>query len=156
MRQVNFKLSIIILVSFILCSQHIHAQKPQQPGKIKPPKVNVYWGFSKGGPLSREAFVSLLDSSIQVISEKKEQLAISRAMLVYKSKDQFEDEKGKLKVQYNAYMNEIRNENKVPEKWKPFLSEEIKSGDIFLIAEIHVRDKQGYIFNAPDLKITIE
>ncbi len=118
--------------------------------------MTVSWGNSKGGSLSPDAFVALLDSNIQVVSEKMEPLSISRAMLVYKSKDQFEDENGKVKSKYNAYMNEIRNENKVPGKWKSFLVEEIKPGDIFLIADIHVRDKKGYIFNAPDLKIRIE
>lgn len=156
MHQISFKHSLYCLFSLFILSQNSYAQKPQPAAKIKPPKVSITWGNSKGGSLSPDAFVALLDSAIRVVSEKKELLAISRGMLVYKSKDQVEDEKGKVKSQYNAYMNEIRNENKVPEKWKTFLAEEIKPGDIFLIAEIHVRDKQGYIFNAPDLKIMIE
>jgi hypothetical protein len=156
MRQISFKHPLCCLFSLFILSQNSYAQKPQPAAKIKPPKMTVSWGNSKGGSLSPDAFVALLDSNIQVVSEKMEPLSISRAMLVYKSKDQFEDENGKVKSKYNAYMNEIRNENKVPGKWKSFLVEEIKPGDIFLIADIHVRDKKGYIFNAPDLKIRIE
>lgn len=156
MQKLTRSISLIFLFFLLACTQNSYGQKPQQPVKIKPPKVYVSWGNSKEGPYSKDVFINLLDSSIQVVSEKKEVLAISRAMLIYRSKDQVEDEKGKVKTHYNTYMNEIRNDNKVPEKWKSFLAEEIKPGDLFLITDMHVRDKQGYIFSAPDLKITIE
>jgi hypothetical protein len=96
MRQISFKHSLCFLFSLFILSQNSYAQKPQPAAKIKPPKMTVSWGNSKGGSLSPDAFVALLDSAIRVVSEKKELLAISSGMLVYKSKVQVEDEKGKV------------------------------------------------------------
>ncbi len=123
---------------------------------LKPPALKSFWGTTKGGELPLEFVLSIIDSSVRVIDDKKIKYSLSRFMLVYRSKDRFEDEQsGEVKTRFNSNTVQVRNAEVLPDNWRTSLYETIKKEDEILILDIIVRDKKGNYFKAPDLKIVI-
>lgn len=146
----------ILLFLMLPLGLTVAAQQKPAP-KITPPVLQTFWGFSKGGSLPLEMALQLVDSSVWVISDKKERMRISRFMLVYRSKDRYEDEEtGKIQTRFNAQSIEVSNTGLLPENWRKYLYENIKREDELLIADIIVRDQNGEYLRAPDLKIVIQ
>ena len=113
--------------------------------------------MSRGGKLTVQEVAQIIDSVVLVLADRKEKLVISRAILVYRSKDQVEDEEtGEIKIKYNSYSYNFRNTDRLPDQWKKFLKENIKPGDKLLIADILVKNRFNEIFNAGDINIIIE
>lgn len=104
-----------------------------------------------------EMVLGVLDSSVWVIDDKKIRYNISRFIIVYRSKDKYEDEKtGELKTRINPISTTVRNAAYLPDIWQKSLYEQIKKEDELLITDIIVRDKKGNFFTAPDIKIRIQ
>jgi hypothetical protein len=119
--------------------------------------LESFWGMSKGGNITLENVISLLDSSIKIFADKKVKLPLAKAVLVYRSKDYYEDETtGNLKRKLNSYSYNFHYIDTLPENWKNFLKENMKPGDQLHFADIYVKNRNGYLFTAPDIKIIIE
>lgn len=143
---------IFVLIPGMLWSQ----TKPDAP-KIKPPKMDTYLGVSSSGNLTVVQVLPLLDSTLNVYVEKKEKQVIAKAILIYRSKDFYEDEStGTIKTRFNSYSYTYQYNGTLPDNWKKFLKENLKTGDQLIIADIHIKTKNGYLFTAPDLKINIQ
>jgi hypothetical protein len=148
----------ILFLSFIVgIFYDVSAQQTKESPKLKPPKMEAFWGMSRGGKLTVQEVAQIIDSVVLVLADRKEKLVISRAILVYRSKDQVEDEEtGEIKIKYNSYSYNFRNTDRLPDQWKKFLKENIKPGDKLLIADILVKNRFNEIFNAGDINIIIE
>lgn len=146
------------LLLYFVFAHGTFAQKPKPPVTLKPPVLESFWGTTKGGELPLEFVLNIVDSGfVWVIDDKKVKYPLSRFMLVYRSKDRFEDEQsGEIKSRFNNNSTVIKNTGIVEEKWRRLMYENIKSGDELLITDIIVRDRRGEFFKAPDVKITIK
>ena len=145
-------LTVVIIASVMNSSAQ---QKPAPT--LKPPPLQSFWGTTKGGDLPLEFVLGVLDSAVWVIDDKKNRYPISRFIVVYRSKDKFEDEKtGELKTRFNPNSTSVKNSALLPELWRKNLYETIKKDDELIIADIIVRDKKGNYFSAPDVKIVIK
>lgn len=149
-----FKFFFVVL----LLSSAVVTNAQQKPAPtLKPPVLNSFWGTTKGGNLPLEFVLGVLDSSVWVIDDKKIRYNISHFIVVYRSKDKYEDEKtGELKTRINPISTTIRNEAYLPEVWQKSLYEQIKKEDELLITDIIVRDKKGNFFTAPEIRIRIQ
>lgn len=124
---------------------------------LTPPQLQSFWGFTKGGDVPLEMVLQLVDSSIWVISEKKERMRVARFIILHRSKDRFEDEEtGIIKTRFNSSADQIRNTAELPEKWRKKIYESIKREDELYITDIIVRDRKGEYFKAPDIKIVVQ
>lgn len=149
-------LLLILMLCALAAFNSLQAQEKPAP-KVTPPVLQSFWGFSNGGNLSLEMVLQLIDSSLWVISEKKERMRISRFMVVHRSKDRYEDdETGKIRTRFNLQSIEVSNAGQLPEKWRKYLYENIKREDELLFADIIVRDQRGEFLKAPDIKIVIQ
>ena len=149
--------NVIISFTMTILSLSALSQQVKDTPKLKQPKMESFWGGFKGGKLNVNIVNEILDSAIFVIAEKKEKLTISRAILVYRSKDIIEDEEtGIIKTKFNSTSYNYINNDTLPQSWRNFLKENIKPGDQIQIADIIVRDKRKNLFNAGDIKIFIE
>lgn len=145
-----------MLLCVLVAANNVWAQQKPTP-KITPPVLESFWGSSKGGKLPLEMILQLMDSSIWVMSNKKERMRISRFMVVYRSKDRYEDEEtGKVRTRFNVQAFDVSNSGQFPEKWRKYLYENLKREDELLLADIIVRDHRGEYLRAPDLKIVIQ
>jgi len=150
--------TVILSLAFLYLPVLLLAQaQPKDTARLKPPAMEAFWGLQRSGRITLEQAISLLDSSVRVIAEKKEKLPVAKAVLVYRSKDYYEDEAtGTVKTRFNSYSCNFKYSDRLPENWKKFLKEQIKPGDQLLIADIHVKNKNGYLLAAPDIKLVIE
>ena len=145
----------IFLVAATLFALAVHAQEKPKP-TLKPPPLQSFWGKTKGGDLPLDLLLPTIDSAIWVIDDKKVKYHISRFILVYKSKDKFEDEKtGEVKTRFNTSGTNVSNSPFLPANWQKNLYEIVKKEDEILITDIIVKDKFGYYYTAPDIKIKV-
>ncbi|MFN5133697.1 MAG: hypothetical protein ACK5DG_00165 [Chitinophagaceae bacterium] len=144
----------IILSLLVLAVTLCNAQQPTP--KLIPPPLQIFWGNTKGGKLPLEFVLNVIDSAVWVIDDKKNRYAISKFIMVYRSKDRYEDEQtGEVKTRFNSNSTIVRNAPVLEEKWRKMIYENLKPGDEILITEIIVRDKRNNFFKAPDLMITV-
>jgi hypothetical protein len=147
-----FPLLVLIISS---ATQSVAQQKPAPT--LKPPPLQSFWGTTNGGDLPLEFVLGVLDSAVWVMDDKKIRYSISRFIIVYRSKDKYEDEKtGEIKTRFNPNSTSVKNSALLPELWRKNLYETIKKEDELIIADVIVRDKKGNYFSAPDVKIIIK
>ena len=116
----------------------------QPKNKLKKPVLYSYWGNSKGGNISVEKALQIVDSSIYVVSDKKEKMSVARFFIHYRSLDTYEDENtGKLVQKLSSDGDYIRERNSLNEYWRKNIYENLKAGDEIIITELYVRDKDG-------------
>ena len=144
------------LVSFFFLAFAVETKAQQKPAPVLvPPKLQSFWGVTKGGELPLEFVLNVIDSAIWVFDDKKIKYRLSRFILVHRSKDKFEDDNGELKTRFNTNSVTVRNSGYVPVNWQKNLYEIIKKEDELIITDIIVRDKKGNFFKAPDVKIIV-
>ena len=147
---------LLFIFVFFACNLQTSAQKKPVPTTLTPPQLNSYWSTTKGGSLPLESILNIVDSAVWVIDVKKNRYNISRFIILYKSKDRYEDEQsGEIKTRFNTNSVQIRNSPVLTEQWRKYLYENIKTGDELIITDLIVIDKQGTFFRAPDVKLII-
>ncbi|MBP6687665.1 MAG: hypothetical protein KA160_07370 [Lacibacter sp.] len=149
-----FRLLFVLFV--LLFSIQTKAQEKPKPTTLKPPPFQSFWGKTKGGNVPLEMVLTTIDSAIWVIDDKKTRYHISRFIFVIRSKDKYEDEKtGEIKSKFNSTATNVRNSGYLPALWQKNLYEIIKKDDEILITDIIVKDKFGYYYTAPEIKIKV-
>lgn len=148
-----FRLFLFLFVT--LLSLQTKAQEKPKP-TLKPPPLQAFWGKTKGGDLPLEMVLTTIDSAVWVIDDKKGRYHISRFIVVHRSKDKYEDEKtGEIKSKYNSTATNVRNSGYLPKLWQKNLYEIIKKEDEIIITDIIVKDRFGYYYTAPEIKIKV-
>lgn len=149
-----FRLLLPLFV--LLFSLQTKAQDKPKPTTLKPPPLQTFWGKTKGGDLPLEMVLTTIDSAVWVIDDKKARYHVSRFIVVHRSKDKYEDEKtGEIKSKYNSTATNVRNSGYLSKLWQKNLYEIIKKEDEILITDIIVKDRFGYYYTAPDIKIKV-
>lgn len=144
-------LMLVLLTS--VCS-HSHAQ--EKPS-LQPPALQSFWGYYKAGIHPVETVRTMIDTAIWVIDDQKQRYTVRSFRVNYFSNDQYEDETtGKLKTRRNLLSKEFRETNMLSDLWNQSIYESLKPKDEILIDLISVKDKQGRIFYAPDIKISVQ
>jgi hypothetical protein len=132
-----------------------HSYAQQKP-TLTPPDLQTFWSNSKGGTLTLELVLNMIDSSIWVIDNKKTRLPISRSLWIYRSKDRYEDEQtGEIKAKFNNTSINVKNSGSPEEKWRKMIYENLKAGDEIWITDIIVKDKNRNFYKAPDIKVIV-
>ncbi|NCU03510.1 MAG: hypothetical protein GXC73_05935 [Chitinophagaceae bacterium] len=148
------RLFAVLLV--LLLSVQSKAQDKPKP-TLKPPPLQSFWGKTKGGDLPLEIVLGTIDSAVWVIDDKKVRYHISRFYVVHRSKDKYEDEKtGEIKTRFNSTATNVKNTGYLPELWQKNLYEIIKKDDEIIITDIIVKDRFGYYYTAPEIKIVVK
>ena len=154
MNKRHFRITVLAVLLLWLGNT---ASAQQTAPKLTPPKLQSFWGFTKGGELPLEMVLNVLDSAVWAIDANKVRYPISRFMILFRSKDRFEDdETGEIKSRFNSNVLQVKNNGFLPEQWRKQLFENVKKEDELLIVDIIVRDKKGNFFKAPDIKIVVQ
>lgn len=149
----------IFIYLLVMVTVAAKAQQPQKPTPtLTPPQLQSFWGTTKGGSLPLEFVLNVVDSGfVWVIDDKKVKYNINRFIVIYRSKDRFEDEQtGEIKSRFNNNSLIVKNTGIIEEKWRKMMYENIKVGDELWITDIIVRDKKGEYIKAPDVKIVVD
>lgn len=151
----NKPVRLLLFLLVVVLTTTASAQEKPKP-TLKPPPLQSFWGKTKGGDLPLDMVLTTIDSAIWVIDDKKMRYHISRFIIVHRSKDKYEDEKtGEIKSRYNSSADNVRNSPFLSAIWQKNLYEIIKKEDEILITDIIVKDKWGYYYTAPDIKIKV-
>ena len=153
------KISGISLVFLLMVSipSFIFCQTKKDTPRLTPPKLITLWGKESGRKISVDEMNAYLDNRLTVISNNQQKMFISRAIIIYRSKDMVEDENtGEIKYRYNSISHNFRNTDSLPEIWKKHLRENLKPGDQIHIADVLVRNRFNEIYLAPDIRFFIE
>jgi len=149
----------IFIYLLVMVTVAAKAQQPEKPTPtLTPPQLQSFWGTTKGGSLPLEFVLNVVDSGfVWVIDDKKVKYNINRFIVIYRSKDRFEDEQtGEIKSRFNNNSLIVKNTGIIEEKWRKMMYENIKVGDELWITDIIVRDKKGEYIKAPDVKIVVD
>lgn len=147
----------VFILSMILLLAAKNNALAQQNSTLKPPALQSFWGYYKGGAHPLSVVQQMADTAIWVIDSARQPYAIRSFRINYFSYDSYEDEQtGKIKTKRNLQSKEFQQTNMLSDLWRQFLFESLKPKDEILIDLISVKDRKGNIFYAPDIKIVVQ
>ena len=154
----------ILLVTFAFLQYlPVFSQTPKKPviipvQKFKPPATKTFLGKYSGATATITAAEGkeLITQPLKITDDKNYSYKISSYQFAYKRRGVTEDEEtGKTSPQSDMVAQRFM-ETPLPEIWKTNIAEQLHSGEEFYFFDVIVFDKQGRLFFAPELKITIQ
>ena len=155
----------VVLFCLLLITTAAIAQKPK-PGKpkevvtvqkFKPPKLKCTLGnrFDTTVVPVDEALL-LVKLPLVITDDKKTAYTISSYQCMYKRKGVTEDEQsGKISATSNV-VAQLFKTTPLSDIWITTISEQLKSGEEIGFFDIVVKDAQGHLMFAPNLKLVIQ
>ena len=137
------------------------AQATKKPAttftKFKPPVVKSYLGKYTGtASCSPEEGKQIIQQPLKIADDKNNNYKISSYQFAYKRLGVTEDETTGAVTPAKDMVAQRFTETPLPEIWKTNITEQLHKGEELYFFDIIVYDKQGRLFFAPELKITIQ
>jgi hypothetical protein len=159
----------VALFCFILFTNMAVAQKPKPAGKtkgttiqkFKPPKLAIALGNRSDSILkvSVDEAVQLVTLPLKITAangDTKNTYTITSYQCMYKRKGVTEDEvSGKVSPTTNVVADLFKT-TPLPEIWKKIIAEQVKAGEEISFFDIVVKDTQGRLMFAPNLKLVVQ
>lgn len=125
--------------------------------KFKPPVVKTFWGDNQNGArISTDEGNQLIGLPLKIVDDKNNAYTISSYQFLYKQKSYIQnDETGKKEVVFTIEANSF-DSTPLPKVWIDNIKGRLQPDEQLYFFDIVVKDKQGRIFFAPELKITIK
>jgi hypothetical protein len=156
---------IIFTVIFSLSMLMVFAQKPKPVAakpvkfqKFTPPKLTSMLGIrSDSATVVLEEAVQLVKLPLKVTDDKKNIYTISSYQAMYKKRGvtESEDMSGKTAPTFTTVIDNFKTTPLSP-IWIKTLIEQLKIGDELYFFDIVVKDAQGRLMFAPELKIKVK
>jgi hypothetical protein len=164
----NF-VKLIFTVVCAMCISTVFAQKPKpattkpaavKPGgfqKFTPPKLTSMLGIrSDSATVVLEEAVQLIKLPLKVTDDKKNVYSISSYQAMYKRRAVTEDEKTGKAVPTTSTVIENFRTTPLSSIWIKILTEQLRAGEEIDFFDIVVKDAQGRLMFAPELKIKVK
>lgn len=161
---------LIIIVVCIFSTSAVFAQKPKPAAtrpvaakpagfqKYTPPKLTSMLGIrSDSATVAVEEALQLVKLPLKVTDDKKNVYSISSYQAIYKRRAVTEDEElnGKVTPVVNTVIDLFKTTPLSP-IWIKILTEQLRTGEEIDFFDIVVKDAQGRLMFAPDLKIKVK
>lgn len=131
--------------------------KPNSVQKFKPPKLFCSLGIrSDSAAVAVEEATQLVKLPLKITDDKKNIYTISSYQLMYKKRAVTEDEATGKVSPTTSNVAQLFRATPVTTLWQNILAEQLKPGDELYFFDIIVKDAQGRLMFAPDLKIKIK
>jgi hypothetical protein len=133
-------------------------ESPSGFAKFKPPKVGAYLGAFSGtnAICDVDQGRQLIRMPLRVEDDKKNSYKVTSYQFGYTRIGVVEDEEsGKISPQSDMVSGQF-NATPLPELWQSTIAETLRKGEQFYFFDIICSDKQGRMFFAPELKITMK
>jgi hypothetical protein len=149
--------SLFLSVMVLVASAQVPKSTKTPVKKFKSPKVKTYWGLqTDSATISRVEALQLLAAPIRVVDEKKIVYRISSYQFLYRKKAVTEDEvTGKI-TPVQSISSQLFRTTPLPDLWRNIISEQLQSDEELYYFDIIVKDAQGRLFFAPELKVKIK
>ncbi|MFM6924823.1 MAG: hypothetical protein ACKOU7_04925 [Ferruginibacter sp.] len=127
--------------------------------KYTPPKLTTMLGIRSGDSVSVvvEEALQLITLPLKITDDKKNVYTISSYQALYKRRGvtESEDMSGKTAPAYTTHIENFKSTPLSP-IWIKSLSEQLRTGEELYFFDIVVKDAQGRLMFAPDLRIKIK
>ncbi len=151
---------IVLFFVFAITMATAMAQPPKQGAKntpvqkFKPPKLTSMLGTrSDSVMVSVDEGLHLIDLPLQITDDKKNVYTLSTYQFLYRRKGVTEDEEtGKVSPITSVVAKQF-NTTPLPASWATIVKEELQPGEELLFFDIVVKDAQGRLMFAPNIKL---
>ena len=153
----------LLATGFFFISGVTVAQQPKKPArapivKFKPPSVKSFLGKFTGvtGTCSASEGTQIVTLPLKITDDKNNSYPVYSYQFAYKRIGVTEDEEtGKTSPQSDLVADKF-TVTPLPEIWKSNIADQLHTGEQLYFFDIVVKDKQGRLFFAPEIKITIQ
>ena len=155
---------LLLLVCFSALLTTALAQKPKEGSvkpatvqKFKPPKLTCSLGIrTDSATIAVEEAVQLIRLPLKITDDKKSPYTISSYQLMYKRRAVTEDEQTGKAIPITSTVTDIFKTTPLSPIWIKILSEQLRTGEELYFSDIVVKDAQGRLMFAPDLRIKVK
>lgn len=125
--------------------------------KFKPPVVKTFLGVNQNGAqVTAEQGNQLVGLPLKIVDDKNNTYPISSYQFLYKQKSYItNDETGKQETTFTQVADRF-DSTPLPKVWIDNIAGRLQPDEELYFFDIVVKDKEGRIFFAPELKITIK
>jgi len=150
------KIIRLLAVMLILISGNSFAQKPALVKPIKIPALQTFLATYKDSTaISAQVAASIVGLPIKVTDAKKQAYKIIHYQVSFKKFGVREDEETGMMIPSYTMSAESFTQTPMSAIWIKSIQELIKKGDELYFFDIIVKDAQGHVMYAPDIKFTI-
>ena len=150
-------LSIMLLVCTQSFAQNHKSAKTTTIAKYKVPKLTTSLGFYKDTSyLAPQLTDSIIGLPLKVTDTKNTIYTISSYQFLYKKIVTTEDENTGKASKTSSIKSSLFTSTPLPTIWLNAIRENLKSGEELFFFAVTVKDTQGRIMYAPDLKIILK
>ncbi|HEY5369521.1 MAG TPA: hypothetical protein VIJ75_11055 [Hanamia sp.] len=125
--------------------------------KFKPPVVKTFLGVNQNGAqVTAEQGNQLVGLPLKIVDEKNNTYPIDSYQFLYKQKSYvLNDETGKQETTFTQVADRF-DSTPLPKVWIDNIAGRLQPDEELYFFDIVVKDKEGRLFFAPELKITIK
>ena len=154
-----FKFFLCVLFIFSLNQAAFSQDKTliNKEPKFKPPVVKTYLGVNQNGAnVTAAEGEQLVSLPLKVVDAKNNQYPVYSYQFLYKEKSYIlNDETGKKETVFTVASDRFTT-SPLPKVWIDNIKNKLQADEELYFFDIVVKDKEGRIFFAPELKITIK
>jgi hypothetical protein len=158
----KYLLKTLLAAAAILMAPVLFAQPGKPPAKVipvqkfKPPKVKTTLGrCTDSMVITKEEAKQLVSLPLKISDAKNSTYKLSSYQFMYTRVAVTEDEASGKVLPTTTTVSDYFKTSPLPELWQENMKLTVTSGEIFHFFDVIVRDAQGRLFFAPDLKIFI-
>jgi hypothetical protein len=152
-----FKILILLFASSHLFAQKPKPSKPTAFVKFKAPKLTtMLGGFKDTSYIAPQLADSIIGLALKVTDTKNNIFTISSYQFLYKKIVTTEDETTGKTSKTNSIKSSLFKTSPLPDIWLNAVRENLNSGEEFFFFAIVVKDSQGRLMYAPDLKLILK
>lgn len=152
--KITWALAMLFTVSIAVAQPN----KPTTPiQKFKPPKVKTAWGRCVDSiRITREEAIQLISIPLRVTDMQNKAYTISSYQLAYTRVTVTEDETTGKVLPATEMVSDRFTATPLPQIWQDNIKARVKKGERFYFFDVIVKDAQGRLFFAPELKVYIQ
>lgn len=159
LRLKNLGLILVLLVfgsSLFAQTPRTVTPKTVAAKKYSPPKLTTLIGTTTdSATVSVDEALKLIAQPLRIFDDKKTAYAVASYQFMYTRKGVTEDE-GTGKVSpATSIVDAMFKTTPLPELWQKNITEQLKSGESLFFFDVVVKDNQGHLYFAPNLKLKI-
>lgn len=152
--------TVALFSTSVAMAQPVKPVKPIKPAtvqKFKPPKVKTAWGRCVDSiGITKEEAAQLLSIPLRITDAQNKAYTIASYQVAYTRVTVTEDEATGKVLPSTEMVSDRFTVTPLPELWQNNIKTRLKKGEKFYFFDVIVKDAQGRLFFAPDLKVQIQ
>ncbi|MGC4103676.1 hypothetical protein [Ferruginibacter sp.] len=150
----------LLAVTVSVTAQNTRQVKPKEKPvqKFTPPKLKTALGKYSDSAVnvSADEALQLIELPLTITDDKKTAYAISSYQCLYKKRGVTEDEQTGKVSPVTSVVAQVFKTTPISEIWRKSITEQLKSGEEIFFFDVVVKDTQGHLMFAPNIKLVIK